>query len=280
MRKTEIKKLLAVNHVDMESGCRFRRVKSETEYFRPHCHDYFEVFLTLNGKAKHYVNDSYFDVSRGYLIFIRDSDVHDYICDDEGIEFLNLAFTSDTLEEMFCYLGDGIDKDGLLKAHNPPTVRLSEAETERLHMRLATLNTLDFSDKKLLKTRMRSLLSEIFTEYFMRLPDENSVVPFWLESAYEKMKMPKNLIAGKQRFFELCGRTREHTTRSFAKYYGMTVSAYISDLRLCYAANLLKNSNLSATEVCFESGFKNLSWFYVEFEKKFGVSPGQYKSRK
>ena len=280
MRKTEIKKLLAQNHVDTDTGCRFRHVKSETEYFRPHCHDYFEVFLTLGGSAKHYVNDSYFDVSRGYLIFIRDTDVHDYICSEEGLEFFNLAFDKDTFESLFSYLGTGIDKKGLLEAQNPPTVRLSESETEKLHMRLAELNTLNFSNKAVLKTKMRSLLSEIFTGYFMTLPQENSEIPFWLEYAYEKMKMPDNFIKGKQRFYELCGRTREHSSRSLSKYYGISISEYISDLRLCYAANLLNSSNLSATEVCFESGFKNLSWFYLEFEKKFGVSPKKYKQKK
>ncbi len=276
----EIKKLLAKNHVDTESGCLFRHVKSETEYFRPHCHDYYEVFLTLGGSATHYINDSYFPVTRGYLIFIRDRDVHDYMCSEEGFEFLNLTFTAETLQELFDYLGDGIDKQSLLEAQNPPTVRLSEAETSRLHMRLAELNTVNFSDKAKLKTKMRSLLAEIFTTYFMTLPEENSAIPFWLESAYEKMKMPKNFIKGKQKFYELCGRTREHASRSLSKYYGVTISEYINDLRLCYAANLLNASNLSATDVCYECGFKNLSWFYVEFEKKFGVSPGKYKSKK
>lgn len=276
----EIKQLLAQNHIDSETGFRFRHVKSETEYFRPHCHDYFEVFLTLGGSAKHYVNDIYLDVSRGYLIFIRDKDVHDYICSEQGFEFLNLAFDRKNFESLFDFLGEGIDKEGLLSAQNPPTVRLSENETEKLHMRIAELNTIHFSNTAVLKTKMRSLLSEIFTSYFMTLPEENSEIPFWLESAYEKMKMPNNFIIGKQRFYELCGRTREHASRSLSKYYGISISEYVSDLRLCYAANLLNSSNLSATEVCFESGFKNLSWFYVEFENKFGVSPGKYKVKK
>ena len=273
----EIKMLLAQNHVNLETGCLFRHVKSETEYFRPHCHDYYEVFLTLGGKAKHYVNDSYFDVTRGYLIFIRDHDVHDYICSEEGFEFLNLAFTKETLCDLFDFLGDGIAKNQLLAEKNPPQVRLTDYETERLHMKLASLNTFDQSDKARLKTKMRALLAEIFTTYFSEIQQEKEGIPFWLENAVEKMKLPRNFIGGKERFFELCGRTREHATRSLAKYYDITPSHYVNDLRLCYAANLLYSSNLSVTDICFECGFKNLSWFYGEFEKKFGVSPGKYK---
>ncbi len=274
----EIKQLLATNHVDAETGCRFRHVKSETERFKPHYHDYYEIFLTLNGAATHYANDSYFPVTRGYLIFIRDKDVHDYICSDEGFEFLNLTFDSNTLCRLFDYLEDGLNKKALLKSKNPPTVRLSESDTERLRLKLAELNTVNYSDTSRLKAKLRSLLAEIFTVYFSDLSLQNSGIPFWLETAYEKMKIPKNFIEGKSRFFELCGRSREHASRSLNKYYNITPSDYVNDLRLCYAANLLNNSNLSATDVCYECGFNNLSWFYVEFEKKFGTSPGKYKS--
>ena len=192
----EPKKLTAQNHTDKESGFLLRHVKSETEYFRPHWHDYYEIFLMLGGKGEHFVNGKQFPVSRGYLIFVRDSDLHDYKCGEEGIEFLNLAFTKETLADMFTYLGEGIDKTSLLKAEFPPQVRLTESETEKLHMEFAKINTLDYSHKKIVTTRMRFLLAEIFVNYFITLPHSDSEIPFWLESAYEKMKSPKNFIAG------------------------------------------------------------------------------------
>lgn len=274
----EPKKLMAKKHTDEESGFLLRHVKSETEYFRPHWHDYYEIFLMLSGKGEHFVNGKAFSLARGNLIFIRDFDLHDYACIDERIEFINLAFTKETLFDMFLYLGDGIEKDKLLSAEFPPQIRLTEAETEKLHMEFAKLNTFDSSDKKSMVTEMRFLLAKIFVTYFRQFSHSDSGIPFWLESALEKMKAPRNFIAGKERFFELCGRTREHATRSLKAYYGVTPSDYVNDLRLCYAANLLMSSNLSATDICYECGFKNLSWFYSEFENKFGVSPGKYKN--
>lgn len=273
----EPKKLIAQNHTDKESGFLLRHVKSETEYFRPHWHDYYEIFLMLSGSGEHFVNGKAFSLTRGSLIFIRDFDLHDYICTDERIEFINLAFSKETLSDMFLYLGDGIEREKLLNAEFPPQIRLTEAETKKLHMEFAKLNTFDASDKSSMKTEMRFLLAKIFVTYFRQFSHTDSKTPFWLESALEKMRAPKNFIVGKERFFELCGRTREHATRSLKAYYGVTPSDYINDLRLCYAANLLLSSNLSATDICYECGFKNLSWFYSEFERKFGVSPGKYK---
>ena len=51
-----------------------------------------------------------------------------------------------------------------------------------------------------------------------------------------------------------------------------TPSKYINELRLSYAANLLASSNLNATDVCYECGFQNVSWFYNEFAERFGYS--------
>ena len=277
---SEPKQLLAKKHVDTEAECLLRHVKCETERFRPHFHDYFEIFLTLKGSADHVVNGSSFPVSRGYLIFVRDSDVHDYLSRSEGFELINLAFTRETLNALSEYLGDGMDFGALLNAKYPPSVRLTEKETDRLHMKLTELNAVNFDDKQKLKLRMRALLVSVFTGYFCDLRPLDSKIPLWLENSYEKMKLPKNFIVGKDRFFELCGRTREHCTRSLVKHYGVTPSAYVNELRLCYAANLLRLSNLSVADICYESGFGNLSWFYSEFEKKFGLSPKIYRQKK
>lgn len=276
----EPKRLLATKHVDIESGCLLRHVRCETEYFRPHSHDYYEIFLTLKGTAEHVVNGSSFPVTRGYLIFVRDSDVHDYLSRSEGFEFLNLAFTAETLKALCDYLGEGIDFDYLLSSPFPPSVRLTESETDRMYMKLTELNTVNFEDKNKLKLRMRALLVGIFTGYFCDIRPSDSKIPLWLENAYEKMKLPKNFIAGKERFFELCGRTREHATRSIVKHYGITPSVYVNELRLVYAANLLRSSNLSVADICYESGFGNLSWFYSEFQRKFCASPKVYRQKK
>lgn len=271
------KRLTAEKHLDWESECLYRLVKSETERFAPHCHEYYEIFLTLRGKAIHYVNNTKENVTGGYLIFIRKDDVHDYQNYDGAFEFVNLAFTEQTLESLFSYLGEGFPAKELLGSEIPPTVKLSSAETQSLYLKFAELNTVNFSEKSLLKLKCRALLAEIFTKYFCLPVKNNSLIPFWLENAYEKMKIPKNFIVGKSRFFELCGVSREHATRLLSKHYGTTPSDYVNDLRLSYAANLFISSNLNAIEICYECGFQNVSWFYGIFKEKYGVTPAKFR---
>lgn len=270
------KTLLAEKHVDAEYEFRLRHVKSETEYFRPHDHDYYEVFLVLGGSAHHYVNGKSFPLSKGNLIFIRDYDVHDYYERSKDFEFLNLAFLKNVFTDMRNFLGNGFDSVSLLGVRYPPCVRLSAHDTEKLRLSLAELHTTG-EKVTLMRARMRRKLIDIFSDFFTLFPTEESKIPFWLENAYEQMRRPKNFVLGKERFFELAGRSREHTTRCLMHYYGVTPSDYINTLRLHYAAGLLRSSNLSATDICYECGFHNVSWFYNTFEKEFHISPIAYR---
>ena len=273
----EVKRLKSENHLDRESGCRYRLVKSETESFVLHCHEYYEIFLTLRGKAIHYVNGTAENVCGGYLIFIRKDDMHDYQNYDGAFEIVNLAFTEETMQSLFSYLGEGFPAEKLLSSTLPPMVKLSASETQGLYLKLAELNTVKSEEKALLKMKCRALLAEIFTKYFCVPSKENDHIPFWLKNAHEKMKNPENFIVGKKRFFELSGVSRAHATRLLSKHYGVTPSDYVNDLRLSYAANLFISSNLNATEICYECGFQNVSWFYSMFKEKYGVTPANFR---
>ena len=246
-----VKRLKASKHLDEQSECRYRFVKTATEHFVPHCHEYYEIFLTTGGSAIHFVNGISERITGGYLIFVRKDDEHDYKNYDADFEMVNLAFSENTLNLLFSYLGEGFPSRALLESPLPPTVRLSDSETRSLYMKFANIgNTAGESGEK---------------------------IPFWLENAYEKMKIPKNFIEGKNKFFDLAGVSREHATRCLKKYYNITPSEYVNDLRLSYAANLFLASNLNAADVCYECGFQNLSWFYNAFGSKFGVPPAKYR---
>ena len=57
---------------------------------------------------------------------------------------------------------------------------------------------------------------------------------------------------------------------------GCTASEYLKHERLRVARALLESPaarTLSITEVCFESGFSNMSHFSTSFKRAFGLSP-------
>lgn len=68
-----------------------------------------------------------------------------------------------------------------------------------------------------------------------------------------------------------------HFSRVFKAEVGKTPMEYLVDLKIKHAKELLqKCEDMSITEICFESGFNNLSHFSRTFYKKVGVTPTAY----
>ena len=66
-------------------------------------------------------------------------------------------------------------------------------------------------------------------------------------------------------------------SRHFAKCTGLTFSQFVNDLRVSNASKLLHSSQLSISQIAFESGFENLSNFNRIFRKRKGMTPSQYR---
>ena len=65
----------------------------------------------------------------------------------------------------------------------------------------------------------------------------------------------------------------------FRRHYGMTLSAYLTRLRVCRAQHLLLSTDAEISRVAFESGFGSISRFYEAFKKISGQTPRQYRLR-
>lgn len=265
-------------HLNKETGFLCRYVKSNEENFGLHYHDYYEIFMMLTGSAVHTVNDNSYILTEGQLLFIRDFDAHCYSSiNGEYFEFLNICFSKDLLFSLFSYLGEGFKADVLLNCPYPPAVTLSPTKRDDFLFRFTSLSAQ--TDTASATTAAKIFLHDVFTGYFSNFSPSRCEAPLWLETVCERMKKPKYFTAGVDKMFELSGKSREHLCRSMKKYYRTTPSEYITDLRLEYAVTLLVSSTLSVTDICFECGFGNLSWFYKLFVKKYGLTPIDYRKK-
>lgn len=76
---------------------------------------------------------------------------------------------------------------------------------------------------------------------------------------------------------DLAGMTPTAFSRFFKIRTGKTLSDYIIDIRLGYAARLLVDTTTSVVEICYESGFNNVSNFNRIFKKRKGCSPTTFR---
>ena len=72
------------------------------------------------------------------------------------------------------------------------------------------------------------------------------------------------------------------TVPAFCRYFkrvtGKTFTKLVNEYRIVHATKLLNESQLSITDICFESGFNNFSHFNKLFKEVIGKSASKYRS--
>ncbi len=76
----------------------------------------------------------------------------------------------------------------------------------------------------------------------------------------------------------LVGMSPSAFSRFFKMRTGKSLSDYILDIRLGYAARMLVDSTRNISEICYESGFNNLSNFNRIFKSKRGSTPRDFRA--
>lgn len=244
-----------------------------------HDHEFYEMFLLVYGDAIHHVNGETVGLQEGSLVFMRPRDIHYYeLTGENTCGIINLAFPVRTFKALTDYLGEGFMPERLVGLKLPPTVLLSKHDREEAAGRLESLNILQRNDKQRIKTEVRILIMEFLTKYFPPAREHRSErIPAWLEHLMSEMQKKENFTAGLSAMPALSGKSQGHLCRAFKKYVHQTPSNFINELRLNYAANLLTNTDEPVISVCLSSGFENLSHFYHQFKKKYGMSPFKFR---
>lgn len=82
----------------------------------------------------------------------------------------------------------------------------------------------------------------------------------------------------RKKLADLIGSNETYLANSIREGAGETFSAYISNLRLQYAVELLdKNPDITLDAVAVDSGHGSYSPFYRSFTKKYGITPSEYR---
>lgn len=75
------------------------------------------------------------------------------------------------------------------------------------------------------------------------------------------------------------GMSRRSFYRAWHKISPASPVAFLLELRLGYAARLLRESELSIQKTAFESGFRSIPYFGKCFRRRFGISPTDFRNQ-
>ena len=72
---------------------------------------------------------------------------------------------------------------------------------------------------------------------------------------------------------------RNYYSLILKKYRGKSFQQYVIEIRMKYAKQLLEQTTLSVKQVAQQIGYENVSHFYHLFEKYYGKTPREIRSR-
>ena len=75
------------------------------------------------------------------------------------------------------------------------------------------------------------------------------------------------------------GGSRTLLYRKINEITGMSIKEFILDMRLKRSAQLLEDTQMTVSEIAYQTGFSDAGYFSVCFKKHYGISPTEFKKK-
>ena len=271
-----------------DKDCFYIVERHKTEFTYPlHRHKEFELNFIERGKGvRRIVGDSVEEVGEYDLVLIGGEDLEHVweqgTCSSKDIREITIQFSGEifsgdllaknqfaSIEKMLRKAQHGLvfPMSTIMKVYS--TLDTIANESERFVQFLKTLYVLyelSISDD------VRVLASSSFAHY-ARKGESNRVqkVKQYINDHYAQHLRLEDMAA-------LVGMSPVAFSRFFRQRTGRTLSEYIVDIRLGYAARMLVDTAKNISEICYECGFNNLSNFNRTFKAKRHYTPRDFRA--
>lgn len=242
---------------------------------KAHDHDFYEVFLIVEGRTAHWINGVTQVLEPGQLVFMRPSDAHGFRADrNQGCEIINIMFRIDSANHLVKRYGDTIaGKFFASRSEIPELHTLGPARFERA---MNVCNQLQTADRSL--ARIEEFLLALINR--VAVPETRAVrtAPRWFSAACNAAQHRDVFQKGATGFIEAAGRSHEHVCRTCKDVLGLTPTEYVNRIRIDHAAQLLRTEDSSIEAIAEACGFQNTSYFYRLFERAYQTTPRRYRA--
>jgi len=269
-------------------GSSFLIDRFESPYFETpwHYHQEVEIVLCDGGFGKKFVGNHVSDYVEGDLAILGSNLPHWYRADDACYQHQKPAsivihFLDDCFGEFFFELSEMTEIKRFLE-----TAKLGiEFYGETRAKIQEKIQNLLKADKVVRMLGLIEILHQMSCSKEYRFLSENAIVGISKKDSermnevfdyvLKNFKNDINLseIASKTRFSEaaFCRYFKLRTQKTFVEF--------VNEIRIEYACKLLAEHDLNILEICYESGFKNLSNFNRQFRKFTNNNPKTYRQQ-
>lgn len=254
-----------------------------------HAHDYHQLTFVMKGSAKLHVNGFEQRIREGNVYVIGAYSRH-VLTNQKNLQIANICFYINDLIKDVKSLANSAGFRSLFFLQ--PTF----ADTGKL----SSLLHLDYSGVCYVNDLIGHMLDEVSSKkpgndisvqsyflllvtYLSRSYDNISSLNEYSESLYRAVSyINKNLTKDIRisKLTEISCLCERQLRRLFREEYGCTPNSYIFNARLRRACYFLEFSNMSITEVAWNSGFSDSNYFSRRFREAFNLTPKMYRKQR
>lgn len=254
-----------------------------------HWHKEIEIILVNTGEFNLQINSDFYTCKCGDIVIINCEELH-YLIAKENVysEFTSLVFDISQLNSSILdsssvnFITPIINKKFKL-----PTI-INENSNIYNNLKEIFLKIIQVYSHKYygfeleIKALMFSFFANIFRENLVIkkdsiLSDDSKV--FKIKDVIKYIENNYRNDINITTLANICHYNEYHFMRFFKKYTGKTCIQFIKNYRLEKAYNLLKNTDLPVTQISFDVGFSNVSYFIRSFKEKYKVTPKELRLR-
>lgn len=241
---------------------------------RMHYHNSYEIYYVVKGEREYFIEDAFFKVSDGDLVFIPKTILHRTA--GRGATRYLIDFTEKSLADHFSYELLSF----LLPDERPFVFHPTDLEKPHFDKLFETMLSVQETESDpyfrqlLLSSYLYQILFTMRTEkntYIQRgAPDR--LIESILKYINENFHRIEHIEQIANEFYI----SKYHLCHLFQKNLGAPVVGYLNAMRVKHACTLLKEST-DILNVAFACGFNSSSYFSKVFKKEMGISPSEYR---
>ena len=257
-------------------------LSSYPNYAAPtHWHDDIEMIAVLSGEMQYNVNGEVITLKENEGIFVNAKQIHfGFSAEKKECNFICILLHPLMLCATYAY-----ERDFVL-----PVLYSRNAAYIKLNFDILWQNTIlenikmmySVREEKSAALKIQNLFLSIWIQLYDNIPPESQI-----KRQYADLSVLKNMIGFIQQNYTTkitladiaaagaVGQSK--CCKMFAKYIGQTPNIYLTQYRLDKSTVLLKNTDMTVTDIANAVGFNGSSYYAEAFRKWYGKSPSEYR---
>ncbi len=249
-----------------------------------HWHEEMEIIYIKKGSLRISIEGDLYEGKPGEIYLVNPGELHYMEVDVAPVDYYTILFP---LEFVSFQANDNMENEFMRPFRERNRQLTNDINTkrsmEKFEQRLENVIDLNHKKEGMYQLRTKGQLVEMFAELseegcfyepVMRKNTEvqRNMLTYIQEHYTEKLNL--QMLANEFHMSE------KYISRYFKEQFAISFIQYVAHLRMERARMLLRNSEMSITDVALSSGYPSVNFFIRNFKETYQITPLQYRKNK